>query len=441
MHGRAGTSSFVKFSDRAGAVKAVSQPDRVWLIAVWVIVTAYNLFKPYHIDDTAHLEVARWISAHPLHPMSGVLNWRGTGEPISQLNQPHLYFYLLALWGRVFGYGEAAMHAMQSLAALACILLFYRLGRALAGPMALWATAMLILGPAFIVEQNLMVDVPLLAAWLAFFTPLICDIDSPHQNRRYGLAALACAAAMLIKYNSLVLLPILGLSLLLERRKAQAWTILIPLAVLGLWSLFNFLDYGAVHIATRPLYDVKRHGLPLLLLLLTSRAVAWVLALGALTPLGLIAWVQHRKLVRAETAIYAAAFVGFAATILAVASGVLPDWRSDRLLWVVFILNGSSVLLALVPDVRSVVFSKLWRPETGRALAPTIYLLLWILSTTAFFVVFSPSSFISPRYVLLILPALTLLLVARWDGSLSRASKIAGLAFTAIVSAGLCISD
>ena len=432
---RVGRSSAKAWVETESAT-AVGQRAWVQLIALWAIVTAYNLFKPYHIDDTAYLEIARWISAHPLHPMQGLLNWNDFYEPIYNLNQPHLYFYLLALWGGAFGYSEPAMHALQSLSALACILLFHRLARVLVGPLALWATAIVVLGPAFIVEQNLMVDVPLLATWLAFFNPLICDIESPNQNRRYALAALACAAALLIKYSSLVLLLILCLSLLLERRKAQAWTVLIPLATLAAWSLFNFLDYGGVHIAARG--QGESHDW----LWLSKEAVAWVLALGALTPLGLIAGVQslnRQKLARAEWAIYGIVSLAFAVMILSVAAGALSHRGSGALLWVVFFANGAMVYVALTPDVMGLASRRMWPAETVRAAGPTIYLLLWILGTTAFYVLFSP--FIAARHVLLILPALTLMLVARWVGSLTSRSKIFGLAFTVIVSAGLCLSD
>ena len=410
------------------------QREWVWLLVLWVIVTAYNLLKPYHIDDTVHLEIARWISTHPLHPMSGLVYWDGIEKPIYQLNQPPLYFYLLALWGGVIGYSEAAMHALQSLASLCCVLLFHRLARVFVGPFALWATAMLVLGPAFIVEQNLMVDVPLLATWLAFFNPLICDISSPYQNRRYGLAALACAAALLIKYSSLTLLLILCMSLLLERRRSQAWTVLIPLAALAAWSLFNFLDYGGVHIASREASYIDGW------LLQLQEAVAWVVALGALTPLGLIAMIQSRQeLVRAEGAIYVVVSVGFAAMILAVAWGVLSSWRSDKLLWVVFITNGALIYLALIPDALSLAFSRLWRPQVARAFGPKIYLVLWVFGTTAFYVRFA--HFIAARHVLLILPALTLLLVSYWSSSLTWGSRYFGLALTVMVSAGLCLSD
>lgn len=366
--------------------------------------------------------------------MQGLLNWYGTDEPIYKLNQPHLYFYLLAFWGGLFGYSEVAMHVLQSLAALASVLLFYRLARVLIGEMAVWATAMLVLGPAFIVEQNLMVDVPLLATWLTFFNPLICDIDSRYQHRRYALAGLACAAALLIKYSSLILLVILCLSLLLERRRAQAWTTLIPLSALAAWSFFNFLDYGGVHIAAR-LYGEDHERLWLL-----KEAIAWVLALGALTPLGLIAVIQSRRdPVRAANAIYSVVFVGFAALIVAVACGALSDRWSDRLLWLAFVANGAAICLSLVPDALSLVPSRLWRSEMAHAVGPKIYLLLWVLGTTAFYVLFAP--FVAARHLLLILPAVTLLLVSRWDGSLALGPRIFGLAFTVIVSAGLCLSD
>lgn len=410
------------------------QQEWVWLLVLWVIVTAYNLLKPYHIDDTVHLEIARWISTHPLHPMSGLVYWDGVEKPIYQLNQPPLYFYLLAFWGGVFGYSEVAMHALQSLASLCCVLLFHRLARVFVGPLALWATAMLVLGPAFIVEQNLMVDVPLLATWLAFFNPLIRDIGSPYQNWRYGLAALTCATALLIKYSSLVLLVILCLSLLLERRRAQAWTLLIPLTALAAWSLFNLMDYGGVHIAARDAGYIDSW------LLQLQEAVAWILALGALTPLGLIAVIQSRKeLIRAEGAIYGVVSVGFAAMILVVAWGVLSSWWSDRLLWVVFFANGALIYLALIPDALDLAFGRPWRPQVARAFGPRIYLMLWVLGTTAFYVRFA--HFIAARHVLLILPALTLLLVSRWRGSLTWQSRHFCLALTMIVSAGLCLSD
>jgi len=412
----------------------VKSQARVGLFLLWGIVTLYNLFKPYHIDDTVHLEIARWIGGHPFHPMAGLLNWSGIDEPIYKTNQPHLYFYVIAIWGGLFGYGEIAMHTLQALAALACILLFYRLACTLVRPVALWTTATLVLGPAFIVEQNSMVDVPLLAIWLAFFNLLICDIGSPNQTRRYALAALTCAAALLIKYSSLTLLIILCLSLLLERRKAQAWTVLIPLVVLVAWSLFNFLDYGGIHIATRSPGESRGR------LWMVKEVVAWILALGALTPFGIIAGNQFcKKSAGLQEAFLYIILAAFGILVLTVGYGMLSDRQADRLLWVVFIVNGAVTCLALVPDILRVIFSGVLQPERARALGPIIYLLLWIIGTSAFYVMFAP--FTAARHILLILPALTLCLTVGWKASLTRTSKVFGLAITVIVSVGLGLCD
>jgi Dolichyl-phosphate-mannose-protein mannosyltransferase len=312
--------------------------DFFWLLVLWIIVTSYNSFKPYHIDDTVHLEIARWISGHPLHPMSGMLNWTGVDEPFYKQNQPHLYFYLIAIWGWIFGYREPAMHALQSLAALASIVFFYGLARALVSPIALWLTAMLAFGPAFIVEQNLMVDVPLLATWLAFFYSLVCLGRSNRQTLRYVSAALACSAALLIKYSSLVLFLILFFSLLFEWRKAQLWCLLIPMATVAAWSIFNYLDYGGVHVMTRSLNGPIDGPIK-------SLAI-WIITLGAITPLGFLAVVESRpELARYGSLIYALVAMAFAALVYSVAIGWVQDNPSDRLLQLCFAANGLIILL------------------------------------------------------------------------------------------------
>ena len=58
---------------------------------------------------------------------------------------------------------------------------------------------------------------------------------------RYLFAALACSAAILVKYSSLVLYVILCMSLVLERRKRQLWTRADASAVLAAWSAFNYI--------------------------------------------------------------------------------------------------------------------------------------------------------------------------------------------------------
>jgi hypothetical protein len=40
------------------------------IISIWLVVTAFNITKAAHMDDTAYLEIARHILVDPLHPIS-----------------------------------------------------------------------------------------------------------------------------------------------------------------------------------------------------------------------------------------------------------------------------------------------------------------------------------------------------------------------------------
>ena len=360
--------------------------NAIKLVLIWLIITAANLLKPYHIDDTVHLDIANWIAEHPLHPMSGTMPYAGVDEPIHSLNQPPLYFYLLAVWGSLFGYGEATMHALQALFSLAATLLFYRIAQRLVPANALWLTAMLILGPSVVVEQNLMVDVPLLSLWLLFFYALILGTDSDvqGQRRRFLVAALACSAAVLVKYSGLTLIPILIVVIVYERRWRFIWAALVPVAALAAWSLFNYLDYGGIHIAERParIFRYSNFGffLPLF------RFVSLMVTLGAITPFGLIAVVRlFPTLRRRGPAIYSAATLLFALLVSSEVAGLSNDVITGQILRVLFVINATAMAIA----VMTVLLRWLARLRMPFTPAPTngkiLILLLWVAGHVAFY--------------------------------------------------------
>jgi len=99
----------------------------VLLGIIWFVVTLINIDKAFHIDDVFHHEAALWIVDHPLTPMSGNINWYNDPEPISHANQPPLYFYLIALWGKIFSFSEIMLHLMQSIFSWLCIYLFFKI--------------------------------------------------------------------------------------------------------------------------------------------------------------------------------------------------------------------------------------------------------------------------------------------------------------------------
>ncbi|MEO8214328.1 MAG: hypothetical protein ABI560_14100, partial [Myxococcales bacterium] len=140
---------------------------------MWFFAAVFELTKATYIDDTAHLEIARAILANPWHPMSGLVNWADTAAPIHVLNQPHLLFYLIAATMKLVpGHLELALHAVWLLFSGLAIAMFFGLARRLEVARPLTWTAIFCLGPAFIPSQNLMVDIPLVALWLAFFYAL-----------------------------------------------------------------------------------------------------------------------------------------------------------------------------------------------------------------------------------------------------------------------------
>lgn len=398
------------------------------LLALWCFATAWNVGKAFHIDDAGHLEIARWIAANPWNPMSGPLNWGRDVEPIHHTNQPHLYFYLMAAWGWLFGWSEIAMHALMAIFTGWAILAFHRLAAWLRPDAALAASALFALGPAFVVLQNTMVDVPLVAVWIAFHGALL-NPESP-ARRRYGVAAGWCAIALLIKYSSLILLPALVLYALLERRPRQAAWVLLPLAVLGLWSLFNLLDYGSVHIA-------GRKGTPHSAADAEQMAANWMVMLGAMatfTPWALGAWLQRGQPLVVRGAIWAVLGLFALAPAVVLAGGLLAvseEW-TYRLMKLSFLSVSWGLVLALL------LCGTRLATQRGLQLADGL-LLYWLLATTMFMVGLAP--FMAARHVLLALPPL-LLLFMRWQpAGVPRAATVTAVVWTLALTSVLAAAD
>jgi len=148
-----------------------NQSHKIWiLILLWLFVSSFNLFKAFHIDDTFYLESAKWIIAHPDRPMSAMINWENNLlEQIHNQNPPPLYFYMIAFIGKIGGFNPFLLHLFQSLFALIAIIFMFKIGHVINKDAAFINTLLIVGGVAFVVNQNLMIDVPLLSLWLVFF--------------------------------------------------------------------------------------------------------------------------------------------------------------------------------------------------------------------------------------------------------------------------------
>lgn len=366
----------------------------VGLFLIWVCATAVNLTKAVHIDDSAHLQIARWITNNPLHPMSGVVVVRNAASPIRDLHQPHLFFYLMAAVMWAFGESLIALHLLVAAFTLIA-LVFFHLAAAHAAPRhALFWTALFGLGPVFMPGQNIMTDIPVTALWCVFLWALVREVPG---CRHYVFAALAAAVACLTKYTSLILLPVLLLAIIVRRDWRYLWVLVVPLLALLGWSLFNYYDYGGVHLLGRP-----RAWLPLWLLM--ERTVLWILGLGAASPF-VVAFLSELARRRTTRPLLLAGLAGAALMLI---WRLRPEHRlfAHVLLRVGFMANGCLLIAVMANLVAGGVRNN--KNDTPPHRSCHLILGVTMLGAFLFVVAFAP--FAAIRHILPATPAILLLL-------------------------------
>lgn len=398
------------------------KPGIVPVLLLWAFVTAFNWGKAYHIDDTFHLLAAEWIEQEPLRPMSGTVNWRDDPEPIQAFNQPPGLFYLIAATNALFGRSEASMHALIAVFALIALWNFHRLARFHAPGHEHLATALFACCPAFLVNQNVMTDVPMLALQLLGYRLLFVP-GSMAIGPRYVFAALALSAAMFIKYSTLPLLLLFPVMLVLRRQWRWLPLSLLPVVLLAGWSAWNVHETGVAHLLDRTVGDPSARGLYV-------RALSFLTCLGAMAPFtpafsrSLAPHIQRWSL-RAWSVLL---ILGLS-LMLAVGFGWLARPASDEVLRIAFTLNGL-LLLAMAGSA--------WRTTPAPAEARPWMVGAWCASIIGFTVLFAPG--MATRYVLPALPPLILLLAPAL-GHVPRREQALALACTAFLGIVLSLSD
>jgi len=379
---------------------SLSLRNKVLLIGLWLFITAFNLDKAYHVDDTAYLEMARWILENPLRPMSGILSWGSDYQPIHYTNQPPLYFYLMAGWGWVFGWEEISMHALMSVFTFWAVFAFHRLARIVTPGASILPTILLAFSPVFVYGQNTMVDIPLLAVWLEFFRVLL---DPKIDNKwRYLLSGTLLGLAMLVKYSSLALLPILFMHIVFVGGARRLFWILLPVGVMASWCGFNYWEYGGIHMMGRPVASRS-------LSTYVQSSLYWISALGAILPFAGLYFYGYHRLIQSPlfklvwqliVALLCSSYVFFGIWLAA-----HPEKHLVNLvLQISFLVSGTGlVVLLMVIGVEKARLKTLNSIEW--------ILLSWFAAAAGFIIVLAP--FIAARHVLFALPPLILLL-NRW---------------------------
>lgn len=362
--------------------------DALFVVFVWLIATLVNVGKAAHVDDAAHLAIAEHILRDPLHPMSGTVFWGEHPQPIHELNQPHLIFYVIALGLWLGGGSLVVPQLLLSLFVLPGIAAFHALARRFFADdreRSWLATVLVFLGPGFLPGQNLMCDAALVS--------LLCIALWAWATGRLWAAGVAIGVACLVKYTALALVPIFLLDAYVHREPRRAAFVLVPLAFLAAYAGLNLADYGGVHVLERHPGGVGDFG-PLARVGITvARAALFVLTLGAISFVPLLRRPTRRVGIGVAVA-FAALLVG-TRVVAAVGPAEMRDepW-SVSILRTLFFLSG---IVSIAVTVRGT--------DRGSALDRT--LAGTALSIALFVVVLSP--FVAVRHALLVLPPVVLL--------------------------------
>ncbi len=398
------------------------------LFFIWLLATVFNLTKALHIDDTAYIEEAIHIAQDPLHPMSGWLNWFDTLEQIRYRYHPLFIPYLYAFVIRIFGISEFGMHLLMSIFTLGSIIFFYLLAKQFVFKYRFIFTAMFILGPSFLPGQNLMLDVPNVAFWLAFFWALLTPYGQSGALKRYVFAALMIGFATMTKYSGFILVPILCLDIILRRRWSLFWVILIPIAIIIGWSLFNYWEYGGIHI-------LGSQNTPISIERIRQWVVLFVVTIGSMSPFTLVLVPFCLFDRRAIILIGSIVFSIFYSQANWIFSG---EPTSSYILRLAFLANGI-FLISLLLYYFFFIFRRIKSHFSEEKNIPYIILFFWFLGGSIVMSIFVP--FMAVRHVLIVIPVVLLILGSVLYVHLSKPVVLFACFLTLFLGIILAISD
>jgi hypothetical protein len=249
-----------------------SAAQGVGLALIILAATVPFLAKAFHVDDPLYLAVSRQILVKPWDPYGANVLWERSVESLFDADfNPPLWSYLLAgvmsVTGeptvRVVAAGtspsgetgyravapsrlpELAMHAVESLfVAIAIIALFCLSKRYVPWP--LTSTALVALSPMMLPGQNVMLEGPVMAFWLGCCLCYLQAVETGKDRWRLAAGALG-ALAVMTKYTSALVLILVVIDAMRRRRWRDLSIVGIPVVVLFLWSLHNWIVYERLH--------------------------------------------------------------------------------------------------------------------------------------------------------------------------------------------------
>jgi len=253
----------------------------------------------------------------------------------------------------------------------------------------LLVTAALVLSPGFLINQNILADIPLLA--LLGLAVLI--LTGSGVGGKTGVAGFGVfALALLTKYTALFMFPALVWASL-RKRALLVWALLPVLALVG-WSLFNIYDFGAVHILNRPANVGGLFPSPKLGFAFIANMGVFAVPVAALMMLsGRLKWLW--------VAIWVASLAAYYFVVLIALNLSSEKWMLlNAVLFASGTIVGAAVIRRVFQLLSSISVSPAGLSSWYRENFAEVTLLLWLAGGTAFLATFPP--FMATRHALLL---------------------------------------
>jgi 4-amino-4-deoxy-L-arabinose transferase-like glycosyltransferase len=412
------------------------------LLLTLLVAATYLPFinQAIHIDDTIYLDIANTILRKPLYPYDYPVIFEGyqAKDGASNVHLPLTCYYMAAI-KLVTGSGkEWVLHLAFMIFPLIGAWAMYDVARRFVRwPLAV--AGLLVVSPAFMtLSHTLMTDVPLLSFWLVALSGFLAVLAAPERRRGWLiLGAGLCAASLISLITGLPIVLLAAVALFSRRLQGHGYRMRMllllaaPFVIWTAWFLLAYFHYGRFVLILSYLHMSQRQKLDWWLV--GEKGLSFVLNLGALFLMPLVAWVGFAGSVRARLAL-----VGFCLAWIPLFIWA-PDWTGlEMLLFTVFLATGALVLAGV-----------LWPPGKKERAAmpgnpPFGLLKLWFVAfgLVCLFVYYSGSA----RYTLPVLPAVVTFWVVGLERQvaserLRRGLVVTGVILTAVYSLWLSDGD
>src|SRR5436190_9245495 len=221
----------------------VTRRPLLWLLGLVLLIRLPFLNQAIQGDDHIYIAEAEHALIDPLHPSN--VKYVFLGDEVDLRGHSHPPGNAWPLAGLLVLFGdvkEVPFHAAYILFSIVAVWAMWSLAcRFSERP--LWATLLFIAVPAFVVNGgSLEADLPFLAFWMASIALFL--------SGRMLLAALAMAAATMMAYQAVLLIPILFCGMRLgvsaRRQARRPVPLLTPLLVFIAWQVFTRLTTGTM---------------------------------------------------------------------------------------------------------------------------------------------------------------------------------------------------